>query len=334
MLNNIMRFANPIFLILLGLIPIFIWDYFRRQKTREASIVFSDTSMARGIRPGFRVRYRYVPMVLRMIAIFIFILAIARPQSGQEEEEIITEGIDIMLTLDTSSSMRAEDFKPQNRLGAAKEVMEEFIRSRHHDRIGLVVFARHSLTQCPLTLDYGVLLDLLDKIDIGIIEDGTAIGTAIANSVNRLRDTATKSKIIILLTDGINNAGKIDPSTAAKTAKALGIKIYTIAAGRPGSALYPVENPIFGKRYVQMDTEIDEALLKGIADETGGLYFRAKDEKGLREIYETIGQMEKTEIETKEYANYTEMAGYFLLPGFIILLLEILLANTVFRKIP
>ena len=329
-----MRFANPIFLILLGLIPVFIWDYFRRQKAREASIVFSDTSMARGIRPGFRVRYRHVPMILRMIAIFIFILAIARPQSGQEEEEIITEGIDIMLTLDTSSSMRAEDFKPQNRLGAAKEVMEEFIRSRHHDRIGLVVFARHSLTQCPLTLDYGVLLDLLDKIDIGIIEDGTAIGTAIANSVNRLRDTTAKSKIIILLTDGINNAGKIDPSTAAKTAKALGIKIYTIAAGRPGSALYPVGDPIFGKRYVQMDTEIDEVLLKDIADETGGLYFRAKDDTALREIYETIGRLEKTEIETREYANYTEVAGYFLLPGFIILLLEIILANTIFRKIP
>jgi Ca-activated chloride channel family protein len=329
-----MRFAHPLFLILLAIILLLVWDYFRRSKTRAASIIFSDTSIVKDIRPGFRVRYRYVPMILRMLAIFLFILTMARPQVGQKEEEIITEGIDIMLTLDTSGSMKAEDFKPQNRLGAAKEVIEEFIKSRHNDRIGLVVFSRYSFTQCPLTLDYGVLLDLLEKIDIGMIEDGTAIGTAIANSVNRLRDSTVKSKIIVLLTDGINNAGKIDPLTAAKTAEALGIKIYTIGAGMPGGALYPIEDPIFGKRYVRMDTEIDEALLRQIADDTGGMYFRAKDEKGLREIYETIGKLEKTKIETKEYANYTELAGVFLLPGFIIFMLEVALANTLFRKLP
>ncbi|MDP6685913.1 MAG: VWA domain-containing protein, partial [Candidatus Omnitrophota bacterium] len=300
-----MRFANPLFLILLGIIPLLIWDYLSRIKKRDASLVFSDISIVKDIRPGFRVKYRHVPMILKIVAIFIFILAMARPQAGQEEEEIITEGIDIMLTLDTSGSMRAEDFKPQNRLGAAKQVIEEFIKSRHHDRIGIVVFARHSLTQCPLTLDYGVLLELLEKIDIGMIEDGTAIGTAIATSVNRLRDSKAKSKIIILLTDGVNNAGKIDPPTAAKTAKALGIKIYSIAAGKPGGALFPVQDPIFGKRYVQIDTEIDEKLLQKISEETGGLYFRAKDEDGLKDIYETIGKLEKTEIETKEYANYT-----------------------------
>lgn len=329
-----MRFANPLFLILLGIVPLFVWDYLRRNKRREASILFSDISIVKNIRPGFRAAYRHTPMILRMIAIFIFILALARPQAGQKEEEIITEGIDIMLTLDTSGSMRAEDFKPQNRLGAAKEIIEEFIESRKNDRIGLVVFARESFTQCPLTLDYGVLLDLLEKIDIGMIEDGTAIGTAIANSVNRLRDSNAKSKIIILLTDGVNNAGKIDPLTAAKTAKALKVKIYTIGAGKPGGALYPIEDPIFGKRYVRMETEIDEKLLREIANETGGMYFRAKDEEGLREIYETIGKLEKTKIETKEYANYTELAGIFLLPAFIIFLLEIALANTLFRKIP
>jgi Ca-activated chloride channel family protein len=203
-----------------------------------------------------------------MVAIFIFILAFARPQAGQKEEEIITEGIDIMLTLDISGSMKAEDFAPQNRLGAAKEVLKEFIKSRKNDRIGMVVFSRYSFTQCPLTLDYGVLLELLDKVDIGMIEDGTAIGMAISNAVNRLRDSTVKSKIIILLTDGVNNAGKIDPMTAAKAAKALGIKIYTVGAGRPGGAMYPVEDPIFGKRYVQMETEIDETLLKNIATET------------------------------------------------------------------
>ncbi len=329
-----MRFANPLFLILLGIIPVLLWYYFRQGKLREATLSFSDVSIAKDIRPGFRVKYRHLPMILRMIAIFIFILSLARPQAGQKEEEIITEGIDIVLTLDTSGSMKAEDFKPQNRLGAAKEVMEEFIKSRHNDRIGLVVFARFSFTQCPLTLDYGVLLDLLENIDIGMIEDGTAIGTAIANSVNRLRDSKAKSKIIILLTDGINNAGKIDPQTAAKTAKALDIKIYTIGVGMPGGALYPIEDPIFGKRYVRMDTEIDEDLLREIADDTGGMYFRAKDEKGLREIYKTISKLEKTEIETKEYANYTELAVGFMLPGFIVFLLGVVLSNTVFRRIP
>jgi len=273
-------------------------------------------------------------MILRMIAIFIMVLAMARPQAGQKEEEIITEGIDIILTLDTSSSMKAEDFKPQNRLGAAKEVIKAFVKSRTNDRMGLVVFARHSFTQCPLTLDYGVLLDLLEKIDIGMIEDGTAIGTAIANSVNRLRDSNAKSKVIILLTDGINNAGKIDPLTVAKTASVLGIKIYTIGAGKPGRVLYPVQDSIFGKRYARIETEIDESLLGDIAERTGGTYFRAKDEKGLREIYEIIGKLEKTKIETKEYVNYSELVGYFLLPGIIILLLEIILSNTLFRKIP
>lgn len=329
-----MKFANPLFLILLGIVPLMFWYYFSRDRVREAGIVFSDVSMVKNIPPGFRVRYRNVPAVLTMAAVFIFILALARPQAGQTEEEIITEGIDIMLTFDISGSMKAEDFKPQNRLGAAKEVIEKFIKSRRNDRIGLVVFARYSFTQCPLTLDYGVLLDLLEKIEIGMIEDGTAIGTAIANSVNRLRDSTVKSKIMVLLTDGINNAGEVDPLTAAKAAEALGIKIYTIGAGKPGGALYPVEDPIFGKRYVRVDTEIDEVLLKKIADETGGMYFRAKDEKGLEEIYETIGKLEKTEIETREYANYTELAGFFILPGILIFLLGIVLSETVFRKIP
>lgn len=329
-----MRFANPLFLILIGIIPLLVWDYFRRAKLREASVIFSDISILKSIRPGFSVKYRYTPMILRMAAIFIFVLALARPQAGQKEEEIITEGIDIMLTLDISGSMKAEDFAPQNRLGAAKDVLREFIKNRNNDRIGLVVFSRYSFTQCPLTLDYGALIELLDKVDIGMIEDGTAIGMAISNAVNRLRDSNVKSRIIILLTDGVNNAGKIDPLTAGKAAKALGIKIYTVGAGKPGGAMYPVEDPIFGKRYVHMDTEIDETLLKNIADETGGLYFRAQDKEGLREIYKTIGRLEKTKIETKEYANYTELAGMFILPGFLLLFLEIILGNTLFRKIP
>ncbi|MFA5388152.1 MAG: VWA domain-containing protein [Candidatus Omnitrophota bacterium] len=329
-----MRFANPLFLLLLGVIPLLIWYYFRRAKLREAGIIFSDIAIPKNITPGMRVRYRHLPMILRMAAVFIFILALARPQAGQKEEEIITEGIDIMLTLDISGSMKAEDFVPQNRLGAAKDALREFIISRQNDRIGLVIFSRYSMTQCPLTIDYGTLLELLDKVDIGMIEDGTAIGMAIANAVNRLRDSGAKSRIIILLTDGINNTGTIDPLTAARAAKALGIKIYTIGAGKPGGAMYPMDDPFFGKRYVRVETEIDEALLKTIAADTGGLYFRAKDKDGLREIYDTIGKLEKTKIETKEYADYTELAGFFILPGFILLLAETALANTMFRKIP
>ncbi len=329
-----MRFANPIFLMPLGIIPFLVWDYFRRLKKRKATLYFSDTSLFKDIRQSLAVRNRHLPMILRMLALFLFILALARPQAGRSEEEILTEGIDIILTLDTSTSMRAEDFKPQNRLGAAKEVIKEFIKSRRDDRIGLVVFARYSLTQCPLTLDYRVILELLEKVETGMIEDGTAIGTAIANSVNRLRDSTAKSKIIILLTDGINNAGKIDPLTAAKTAKAIGIKIYTVGAGRPGGALYPIDDPIFGRRYVKMDTEIDERLLENIADLTGGIYFRAKDERGLLEIYKKIGELEKTKIETKQYREYNELVNFFTLPGFFLLMLEIILSNTVFRKIP
>ncbi len=329
-----MRFANPIFLLLLAVIPLLVWDYFRRAKLREARIIFSDISVPKDIRPGSRVRFMRVPVILRMVAIFIFILALARPQAGQKEEEIITEGIDIMLALDISGSMKAEDFAPQNRIDAAKDTLREFIKARRNDRIGLIVFSRYSFTQCPLTLDYAALLELLDKVNIGMIEDGTAIGTAITNAVNRLRDSKAKTKVIILLTDGVNNAGKIDPLTASKAAKALGIKIYTIGVGKPGGAMYPIDDPMFGRRYVHMDTEIDEALLKKIADETGGLYFRAKDKEGLKEIYKTIDRLEKTKIETKEYANYTELAGFFLLPGFILLLLEIALANTLLRKIP
>ncbi|MFH1782860.1 MAG: VWA domain-containing protein [Candidatus Omnitrophota bacterium] len=329
-----MRLLHPIFLILILIIPALTWDYLKNLKKKKASIVFSDIGLVKDIAPGVKARYKHLPFILRMTALFIFIIAFSRPQFGQREEEIITEGVDIILTLDTSSSMKAEDFQPQNRLGAAKEVLKDFIGSRRNDRLGLVVFSKESFTQCPLTLDYNVLLDLLDKIEIGMIEDGTAIGLAIANATNRLRDSEAKSKIIILLTDGVNNAGKIDPLTASKLAKTLGIKIYTIGAGKPGKALYPVTDPIFGKRYVRMDTEIDEELLSKIAEETGGLYFRAKDEEGLKEIYKTIGELEKTKIETKEYANYNEGATSFIFPGFMIFITGVVLSNTLFRKLP
>jgi Ca-activated chloride channel family protein len=264
----------------------------------------------------------------------LLIIALSRPQSGRKETEILTEGIDIILTLDISGSMKAEDFKPKNRLHVSKEVIKEFIKGRENDRIGLVIFAAHAYTQCPLTLDYGVLLSFLDQIDIGLIEDGTAIGTAIATAVNRLKESEAESKVIILLTDGVNNTGKIDPLTAAEIAKTVNIKVYTIGAGIRGHALYPVEDPIFGKRYVKVPTEIDEMTLTEIARKTGGTYFRATDPEGLKEIYSHISEMETTRVETKDYMKYNELFAWFLFPGIALLSLEIVLSNTRFRKLP
>jgi Ca-activated chloride channel family protein len=237
--------------------------------------------------------------------------------------------------MDVSRSMLAEDFKPNNRLQAEKIVAEEFIKGRINDRIGMVVFAGESFTQCPLTLDYGVLLTLLKDVKIADQNwDGTAIGMGIANAVNRLRDSKAKSKIIILLTDGVNNKGQIDPVTAARIAQALKIKIYTIGAGTEGTAMYPVDDPVFGRRYVPMEVKIDEKVLREIARITGGKYYRATNTKKLRVIYKEIGEMEKTKIEVNEYTRYTELFLYYLAIGLLLLLVEVVLRNTYFRTIP
>ena len=271
---------------------------------------------------------------MRLLVISLINVGYARQQSGRSEEKVTTEGIDIILAMDISSSMLAEDFKPKNRIEAAKAVAAEFIKGRQNDRIGLVVFAGQSFTQCPLTLDYGILLRFLQEVHIGMIEDGTAIGMAIGNCVNRLRDSKAKSKVVILLTDGRNNRGELDPLTAARVAKTFDIRIYTIGAGKKGDALYPIEDPIFGKRYVRMPVEIDENLLKQIASITGGKYFRATDRTSLEKIYADIGNLEKTKIEIKEYTRYKELFSKYLLLALSLLLLEIVLANTKFRKIP
>jgi Ca-activated chloride channel family protein len=329
-----MRFANIYFLVLLLVLPLILFRYFSAKRIREGSLRFSDLGTVKRLRHSLSLRFRHSLIILRVVIIALLILAMARPQSGQKGEEILTEGVDIILAIDISSSMKAEDFKPKNRLAVAKQVVAEFIRGRKNDRLGMVVFAAKSFTQCPLTLDYGILLNFLDQIDIGQIEDGTAIGMAIATCVNRLRDSDAKSKVVILLTDGINNRGEIDPLTAAKTAKAMGVKIYTIGAGKRGSALYPVDDPVFGRRYVRMPVEIDEETLLQIARITGGRYFRATDGEALANIYHEIGEMEKTEIKTKEYIRYTELFWYFLMPAIVLLGGEIVLSNTRFRKIP
>lgn len=328
------RFQNPLFLILLLIIPGIIYWYLTRKTRKEGTIRFPHLGVVKQVGTG---RPRWAKLVLfslRVLTIIFLILAVARPQAGSKEEEVLTEGVDIILAMDVSTSMLAEDFKPNNRINVAKMVAADFVKGRTNDRIGMVVFAGISITQCPLTLDYGILLRFLEEIDAGMIEDGTAIGMAIANCTNRLKDSKAKSKVVILLTDGRNNRGELDPLTAAQVAKAMNVKIYTIGAGTQGEALYPVQDPIFGKRYVRMPVEIDDALLQQIADITEGKYFRATDKESLEKIYHDIGEMEKTEIKVKEYTRYSELFGYFLFPALLFFLGEVVLANTIYRKIP
>ena len=332
------RFASPFYLLLLLLIPGLAFLYMRKEAIpRRGTLSFPSLNLVAGLPRSPRLSWRHVLVVFRLLALALLVFTLARPQTGRAKEIIRGEGIDIMLVLDVSGSMAAEDFQPRNRLEAAKEVIQEFVEGREYDRIGLVVFASQSFIQCPLTLDYDVLLDLLDQIRLGIdmgLRDGTAIGIAIANATNRLKDSTAKSKIIVLLTDGVNNAGQIDPPTAAQIAQTLGIKIYTIGAGRPGSAPYPVQDPFFGTRYVNRPHELDEESLRQIAEITGGLYFRATDSEALRQIYQRISEMEKTEVEVRRYIRYRELAYLFALPALGLILSEVLLANTVFRKIP
>ncbi|UCE25933.1 MAG: VWA domain-containing protein [Candidatus Zixiibacteriota bacterium] len=306
----------------------------RRRRFKSATIKYSDIRIVKRAARSSRQRYRFVLIFLRVTAIALFVVAFARPRSGTEYREITSEGVDIMLALDVSSSMQAEDFKPNNRLFVAKEEIKKFINRRVNDRIGLVVFARYSYTQCPLTTDYGVLLNFVDQVDFGLVEDGTAIGMAIANAVNRLRESVSESKIIVLLTDGDNNAGEIDPLTAANLAAAMDIKIYTIGAGKPGNAMYPYQDPIFGKRYVYQPTRIDEKSLKEIATKTNGKYYRARSGEELEEIYGIIDELEKTEVKVAAHIQYTELFHYFAYLGLILLMLEIILANTYFKKLP
>lgn len=328
------RFANPEFLLLLGVIPLLYYWHSKKSRRGTGTLRYSNLGVVKTVGTSKWGNYRHILFFLRVLVIALLIICFARPQSGRKEEEVTTEGIDIILAMDISSSMLAEDFKPKNRLEAAKVVAANFIKGRRNDRIGMVVFARQSFTQCPLTLDYGILLNLLKDIQIGMVEDGTAIGMGIANAVNRLRDSKAKSKVVILLTDGRNNAGQLDPITAAYAAKALGIRIYTIGAGKRGEALYPVQDPILGKRYVRLPVEIDEDLLKEIANITGGKYFRATDRESLEKIYQEIGQMEKTKIKVKEYTRYKELFVGLLAVAMGMLFVEIVLANTKFRKIP
>ncbi|MBP7460941.1 MAG: VWA domain-containing protein [Candidatus Delongbacteria bacterium] len=330
-----LEFQFPPAFALLLVIPLIIYFYYFYQTSRSSSIRYSDINRIKPlIRYSRRLKWRHSIIFLRAVVLALLITALARPRSGLQQSQIVTDGIDIVLAMDVSTSMKAVDFKPKNRLEASKMVAEEFIRGRTNDRIGLVVFAGESFTQCPLTLDYGVLISFLDRLDFGFIEDGTAIGLGLATGLNRLKTSKAKSKIIILLTDGRNNTGTIDPITAAQLAQTLGIRVYTIGVGSIGNAMYPVDDPLFGTRYVPMPIDLDEPMLKEIAMLTGGQYFRATDTQKLKEIYQAIGQMEKTKVEVKNYMKYTELAHYLVILAAVLLLLEILLNHTLFRKIP
>ena len=335
-----MQLASPFFLILLIVIPlILIVSRWLPSRTTRPVICFSDFNhgFAAGVqkmRESLSIKAVPLLRVLRFIVLSLLIITLARPQLSQSREHSIAQGIDILLVLDISGSMRAEDFAGANRIQTAKSVINEFLAHRENDRIGLVIFAGESFTLCPLTLDYAVLAELLSDVEIGQLEDGTAIGDALATATHRLHASASKTKIVILLTDGENNAGSITPETAARLAASDGIKVYTIGMGKEGGARIPYADTTFGKRYREVLTYLDEETLKQIANATGGSYFRATDTQSLQQIYAEIDRFEKTKFETINTIVHKEVVGYFLIPAVLLLGIEMLLSNTVLRKIP
>ncbi len=329
-----MRLANPWALAALLLLPGLLLRYLWLQRRGLPTLTYSSLRLVAPLASSPWLRWRHLGFVLRLVVVALLAVALARPQSVDSEEELLTRGIDIVVAVDNSTSMAAMDLEP-NRLEAAKKVVESFVQGRRHDRIGLVVFAGRSYTRCPLTLDYDILRSLLDGVRLADREqDGTAIGMGLANAVNRLRDGTGKSRVVVLLTDGRNNQGQIDPSTAADLAHSMGIKVYTIGVGTTGQAPYPYEDPVFGRRTVMLRVDLDETTLREIAERTGGRYFRATDSERLREIFEEIDQMETVEVKMKHYARFHELYLYLLIPAGLLLVLEHLLAATRFRRLP
>ena len=327
-----MTFASPGYLfLLLLLVPIVGWYVWKLRKT-QASVQLSSTASLQSQAKSVRVWMIHIPFVLRVAAVLLLSLALARPQLSNRWQSESTEGIDIMMALDISGTMLGEDLKP-NRLEAAKAVATEFVLSRPNDQIGLVVFAGESFTQCPLTVDHAVLVNLFNSVKFGMIEDGTAIGLGLANAVNRMKDSQTKSKVVILLTDGSNNRGDIDPQTAAEIAKTFGIRVYAIGVGSYSDQVrVPIHTP-YGIQYGTMSSEFDETTLRNIAQLTGGEYFRATDNNSLRAIYQQIDQLEKTKIRVREYSKRTEHFAPFLMAALMCMVLEVLIRFFVLRTI-
>lgn len=325
------EFAQPYQFMLLGLIPIMLIWYISSYQKKQSSVMISGTSHLAGL-SSWKTTMRHLPFILRMLALVCLIVALARPQKRNDEEMVSGEGVDIILCVDVSGSMLAQDLTP-NRLEAAKNVAANFVDSRPTDRIGLVIFSGESFTLTPITTDKAVLKTQIFNVRSGLLEDGTAIGSGLATSVDRLRSSKSKSKVVILLTDGENNGGMIDPNTAKEIAKSIGVRVYTIGVGTDGYAPIPVQT-IGGIVMQREKVNIDEKLLKQIADETGGKYFRAKDNEGLANIYSEIDKLEKSRIEVTALKRYTEKFFPFALAAAVLVFLELLLRMTVFRKFP
>lgn len=332
------RFESPWVLALL-ILPILIgmWPLLNRRRHRPATLRYADTTLtATG---GFTWRIAIRPMlpIMRMLTLALVIIALARPQTGQAQEIIRGEGVDIALALDISGSMDSLDFEPDNRLVAAKQVIADFITARQYDRIGLVVFASNAFNQSPPTIDYTVLLRLLDQVQLSYqlnLDAETAIGLGLASAANMLKDSTAESKVVVLLTDGVNNSGQIDPLTAAEAAKTLGIRVYTIGMGRTGQVPRPVQD-IFGRQSISyQESDLDEETLQQIAELTGGLYFRAEDTAGLQQVYDEINELEASDVEITSYTIYQELAIWLLQPALLLFVLEMLLRQTLLRKIP
>lgn len=335
-------FADARLLWLLApLVMIWIVVWWRRMRTpKHATVIYSSIAAIDHVRPSRRQRVRRWVQALRVITVALVMLALARPQSNRDDTPVRTEGIDIMLAIDTSGSMRALDLDTQrsiaerhNRLQVAKDVVEKFINKRVNDQIGMVVFGEEAFTQCPLTLDHTILNTFLDALEIGMAGDSTAIGSAVGTAVKRLKDSKAKSKVVILLTDGRNNAGTLSPKKSAEVAQAMGVKIYTIAAGTRDKAPFIVETP-FGPTVQYEDVQIDEETLQDMANVTGGAYFRAEDTQALQSIYDKIDTLEKTDMEVKAYHDYEERFAWFVIPALVLLILEIILLGTWLRQIP
>lgn len=331
-----LTFAHPWFLLLLLVLPLAAW--WRARQGKPAALLYSSVQLVSGVVSIKRSVATRVLHALRWVALALFIFGLARPQFVESETAVKASGIDIVVAIDLSGSMEAEDFELKgqrvNRLEIAKDVLKRFIQRRPGDRIGLVAFAGRAYVAAPLTLDHDFLLMNLDRLELHTIEDGTAIGSGLSAAVNRLRDLKSKSKIVILMTDGVNNAGKIPPLTAAEAAQALAIKVYTIGVGTRGVAPVP-RMDIFGRKvYAQAQVDIDEKTLTAVSEKTGGEYYRADNTDTLRKIYDRIDQLEKTEVETKRYVHVKELFYWVVGPALLFLIIEVLLGNTVWRKVP
>lgn len=330
-----MRLADPWFLLLLGALVLLLP---RRRRAREPAVRFPSLDVLRAVAPAGAARRRAVLGLLRAAALALLVVALARPQLGTAETTVHREGVDVVLAVDVSGSMLAEDFQLEgnrvSRLDAVKDVVRQFVTARPQDRIGLVLFAARPYTQAPLTLDHGWLLQNLSRASVGMIEDGTAVGSALASATNRLRASAAPSRFVVLLTDGQSNAGNVTPQTAAEAAAALGIKVYTVGAGSQGMAPYPVKDFFGNTVYRPMQVDVDEATLEQIAKTTGARYFRATDTETLRRVYAEIDQAEKAPFEAPEFLDYREGYPWLVWPALALLLVEVGLAETVLRKLP